>query len=275
MADRNMPRIGATVFDSHALQDNASDDVRFAGYHAFYESLLRLTDLSRHPDLPFLVRHRVANIAGLRLSRYVGTISRLRRGPASITHGSNDDFCLVINRGSARVLSRQAGHEHVTDGPSSVLLSNGDPIEKLMDGQADWITVNVPRKRLMAQVPHAEDLLARPLQRTPLAHLLGRYVDGVLDTSEAEFDGALERHVEATITDLLVLTLGAQGDAAQIAAGRGFRAVRLREILAQLKARYTETHFAPRDVAAVLDVSPRYVNKLLLESGQTFAERIL
>lgn len=275
MTDRRTRRVGVTLFDSDPLQDNADDDLRFAGYHAFYESLLHLTDLSRHPDLPFLARHRVADVAGLRLSRYDGTISRIGRGSTAIAHGTDDDFCLVINRGSAHVLSRQAGHEYVMDGRASVLLSNGDRVEKLMDGRAGWTAVNVSRQRLKAVVPHAEDLLARPLERFSLAHLLGRYIEGVLDINEADFDGTLERHVESTIIDLLALILGAEGDTAQLASGRGLRAIRLQEILTQVKARFADPSFSSQDVAAALGVSQRYVNKLLHESGLSFAERIL
>ena len=274
MTDRNARRIGVTVFDSNRLPSSADDDARLAHYHAFFESLVPFSDLSRHPDLPFLARQRIAQIAGLRLGRYEGTVSRISRGSTSIAHGLDDDFCLLINRGSARVQSRQAGREHVMDGGTFVLLSNGEPVEMLMDGQAGWVSVNVSRARLKAIAPGAEDLLAKPLQRASLAHLLGRYVEGVLETDEAEFDGAVERHVETTVMDLLALMLGAE-EAAHIAAGRGLRAVRLQEILAQVKARFTEPDFSSEHVATSLGISQRYVNKLLFESGHTFAERLL
>jgi len=82
-------------------------------------------------------------------------------------------------------------------------------------------------------------------------------------------------HIGTTITDLIVLALGAERDAVEIARLRGLRAARLREILAQISTHFSDPAFSSAEVARHLGVTPRYVNDLLQETGESLAERVL
>jgi AraC-like DNA-binding protein len=71
------------------------------------------------------------------------------------------------------------------------------------------------------------------------------------------------------------LLLGAEKETAEVAAARGLRAARLREILARIKTGFADPGFSSERVAASLGLSRRYVNELLYESGTNFADRVL
>jgi AraC-like DNA-binding protein len=72
-----------------------------------------------------------------------------------------------------------------------------------------------------------------------------------------------------------VLALGAGGDAAETARGRGLRVARTREILVEIGARFSDPAFSARVVALKFGLSPRYVQELVQETGSSFTERML
>jgi AraC-like DNA-binding protein len=75
--------------------------------------------------------------------------------------------------------------------------------------------------------------------------------------------------------DLIALALGARGEAAEIAATRGLRAARRRELIAIIERRFAEPSLSIGTLADHLGLSSRYVSSLFLETGTTFSERIL
>lgn len=125
-------------------------------------------------------------------------------------------------------------------------------------------------------MPHADD---RPVTRldpaSPAVRHLERTIDFLLQSEELDGEPALSRQAGTALADLIVLALGARGDAAEIAIGRGVRAARLREALAVIEARFADPALSTETVARAVGLSRRYLNTLLLESGRTFAERVL
>jgi len=125
-------------------------------------------------------------------------------------------------------------------------------------------------------VPHADDRPVTGLDKAnPAVRHLERTIDFLLQSEEVDADPALSRQAGSALGDLIALALGARGDAAEIAAGRGLRAARLREALAVIEARFTDPALSTETVARAIGLSRRYLNTLLLESGSTFAERVL
>ena len=75
--------------------------------------------------------------------------------------------------------------------------------------------------------------------------------------------------------DLIVLALGARGEVAEVAAERGLRAARQRELIAVIEKRFAEPSLSITTIADTLHLSRRYASDLLLEGGATFSERVL
>jgi AraC-like DNA-binding protein len=104
---------------------------------------------------------------------------------------------------------------------------------------------------------------------------LRAYLATVTDPAEIDMTAAVSRTVTSHVTDLIALTLGATGDAANGALGGGLRAARL----AAAKA-YVESHIGPQvlsieDVADHMGVSARYVRKLFEAEGDSFSKYVL
>ena len=64
-------------------------------------------------------------------------------------------------------------------------------------------------------------------------------------------------------------------DAAALAKVRGLKFARLRTIKAEIRAGFSQPDFSVGQVAMKLAVTPRYVQELLQETGETFTERVL
>ena len=73
----------------------------------------------------------------------------------------------------------------------------------------------------------------------------------------------------------MALGLGAQGDSAVAARGRGLREVRLTQVLLILNERFAEPDFSAHKLATAAGLSERYVNELLFEAGASFSTRLL
>jgi AraC-like DNA-binding protein len=104
---------------------------------------------------------------------------------------------------------------------------------------------------------------------------LRRYLGLLLDPAPKLDDPTLSAHVGTTLADLMALSLGARGDAAEAAQLRGLRAARLRQVLREINAAFADPTFTPGSISLKLGLSSRYIQELLQESGATFTERVL
>jgi AraC-like DNA-binding protein len=77
------------------------------------------------------------------------------------------------------------------------------------------------------------------------------------------------------VYDLIALTLGANRDAGEVAAGRGVRAARLRAIREDIAAHLADPALSVAAVAQRQGVSPRYVGMLFDGCGTTFSGFVL
>jgi AraC-like DNA-binding protein len=104
---------------------------------------------------------------------------------------------------------------------------------------------------------------------------LRRYLGLLLDPAPALDDPTLSAHVGTTLADLMALSLGARGDAAEAAQLRGLRAARLRQVLREINAAFADPSLTPGGVGLKLGISARYIQELLQASGASFTERVL
>jgi transcriptional regulator GlxA family with amidase domain len=117
--------------------------------------------------------------------------------------------------------------------------------------------------------------MAKPLHDSAALRHLRRYLELVHAPDDVKADLAITGHVARTVTDLVVLALGASGDAAELARFRGLRAARLQQLIAEIRANFTDPAFSTDAIAGKLRVTARYVQHVLHETGTTFHERVL
>lgn len=153
------------------------------------------------------------------------------------------------------------------------IVLSGEPITNSFDSPNALRGMVIPRKILFERIAgfSGEPALIEP---SPAWQHLDLYLSMLL-SAPAEIDSRLERQIENYIVDLVALALGAHGDSAELARTRGLRAVRLREVVAEIERGFADPAFAADDVAKAIGLSRRYVNELLYEAGTSFTERVL
>ncbi|MBN8942805.1 MAG: AraC family transcriptional regulator [Rhizobiales bacterium] len=268
--------MSAVVFTSDDLPAHLDDRARLARWNETFEELTCSADYCRADDQPFRAHFHWAPLEGLYVTQFGGTFSRIARTSSAIARRPDDDFCILLNRGTAPIGVCQRGSDLVVAPGQAHLSTNGEAAEIRAGARCDANTVTVGRDRLRALVGDAEDLLARPVDAGhPAVRHLGRYVESVVGLGDAGRDAALDRHVATTLLDLVALSLGAGRDAAALARARGLRAARLQDILSGIRSGFIEPDFSPRVLAARLGLSPRYIQDILHEAGPSFSERVL
>jgi AraC-like DNA-binding protein len=86
---------------------------------------------------------------------------------------------------------------------------------------------------------------------------------------------SLRTLVVTHVHDLVALVLGAPGDVAEAASGRGLRAARLHAIKTEIRASLGEQSLSLTTIAARHRITPRYVPALFADEGATFSQFLL
>ncbi len=225
-------------------------------------------DLGPYDDRPVRYEATVHGFDGLTViwGRTNGNIGR--RTKPLLTDG-NDDFIFgTILSGCS--LPSQVGREFRMDAGSAVLLSCGDVGAKDFPVPTEFLTLRIPRRLLNGMAAKPEDALARPIPaNTEALRLLADYIRLTLKNRQME-SPELRRLFAAHVNDLVALALGATRDASQIAYRRGMRAARLHAAKAFIARHVSRPDLSTANVAAHLNVTPRYVHMLFETEGASF-----
>jgi AraC-like DNA-binding protein len=264
------------TFTTDELPQGLDNQARFSLWRELYTARYGLLDIYRSNERPFAARFEFAQLGTVGVGRFTGTIERVVRNPHAIRADGSDDFCLIVNSGRSPMWSCHSGREAMLPAGAATLFSSAEPGELRGDEENSWLSIIIPRRELVRLVPNAEDVIATSLVLDrPAVRLLGKYLDIPLAAPELDGDPVLLSHVGTTLCDLIALALGANRDAAEIARTRGLPAARLQAILTELRLGFADPAFSASNVAKKLHVTPRYVQKLLHETGVTFTARMM
>lgn len=264
------------VFSSDQLGEDLGDDARFLRWRDIYTSLYGDAEIMRLEDRPFASRSEFMQVGEMVIAQCAGTFGRYARTERHVASDVRGDFLIGFLRGRSRMALAQRGREMILEPGQLAFYSNAEAYRNTPEGPSISAGLSIPRALLLERIGNAEDLFIKPLDAAqPAVQHLRRYMDFLLASDEVAADPLLARQVSATLLDLVVLALGAGGDAAEMAQGRGLRAARRQQILAEIAAGHTDPAFSPQILAAKLALSPRYLQKLLHETGASFTERVL
>ena len=159
--------------------------------------------------------------------------------------------------------------------PGSAFFMHSElPGDGITDGTS-VLAINLSSKPLRRAVGHNRHIGPASLAvGNPLVDLLAGYVESATRLPE-NVEPALLGSISSHIVDLVALALGPTRDAAEQAAGGGLKSARLDAVLRVISERYAEPDFTVADVAAKLNLSVRYVQDILHETGNGFSERVL
>lgn len=262
------------VFSSDQLPQHLDDRARFRLWCDIWLEQLGAAEI-KHADKPFATSTKVVLLDGLSVAHFRTTTEHYVRTRKHVAN-DRDDIYIGFYRSPKPQVWTVGGQDNALKRGSVVAYNVAQPCSSFTDGVTSWVLASIPRAELLKRVPHADERPAVLLDGSnPVVRHLERTLDFLLDADELAEAPVLSQRAGTMLADLMALVLGAEGETAEIAAARGLRAARLRELVSMIEARFSDGALSTAAIANSLGLSRRYVNDLLLESGKTFSERVL
>jgi AraC-like DNA-binding protein len=227
-------------------------------------------DLEPEPGVAFEARNRALTLPGLQLMEAQASPVRVSRGGRYLADG-NDDVVVAINRAGSALFESGGRSQFLREGEAIILRgSEATSFHRLSAGKS--FTLLVPRVAIESAVVGIDDALMRPI---PADHgalkLLDHYASWLLNAGgpvDPQLLNLSVRHVQ----DLLALAIGPAADFADTVRARGLRAARLKLAKSFIVGNSHRRDISITAVAAKLNVTPRYVQRLFEADGTTFSE---
>jgi len=220
----------------------------------------------------FSCNGRFYRLLDLRISRIASSAIRGIR-TREMAEG-DEELILIMNRDGTAMLSQRDREATVSAG-GALLISSAEPF-RLERTASCRINVRVPRAVLAPMLADPDAALVSVIPGTiePL-RLLTSYIDLLIhDSMLMESAAELRQLAVSHVHDLVALTVGATRDVAEIAAGRGLRAARMRAIKADIAQNLAEEVTASA-LATRHRVSPRYIRKLFEGEHTSLSQFVL
>ena len=229
-------------------------------------------DVELDSATPFRASATIRELPGLRILDGFSPPALYQRAPgATEVDGLTVQF--GIFGGSQASLG---GREAEIGSGEAFALPSGSRAAIRVCQNARFVSLRLPRSAVAGSVVNLGGTYCRPVpSATPALSLLKRYVRMLDDASGALATPELQHASVTHIYDLIALTLGATRDAAELAHGRGVRAARLKSMKDDIIRRVKDQSLSVHSVAQRHNVTPRYVQKLFEESGETFTEFVV
>lgn len=247
-----------------------SDRVAF-----FREELARIVRVDITPITEGLPRHSLSfTPAGpVGIGHAVGSPSRYVRDRRHLAD-SDDHFNFAILERGWQTMEHNGAHRRVTAG-TALFMSNRCKIDSTIPEGAEVTSLRVDRQALCALVRSPDDRIAVAIDRSdPGLALLRGYIASYRSAGRALTPGLLHTF-GLHIVDLVAGILGATRDGVVRTEEGGVRAARLRAVLAGIASRSADPGFGIAALGRELAVTPRYIQRLLEETGATFSEHVL
>ncbi len=260
---------------TNALPTTLDDEARFSLWREAFCIRIGETDFIREaPDGPFEGHWDFLGVKEARLARFVGSAHAMARSAQQVAAAPDEYYYLGFNLAPTAMAFAQAGRHSVIAAGQASLFNGVDAFR--CDGARNWISVGIPKPTLDRMVRNLDDLTALPIDGTsPSMRYLQNYAGMLLQPGGFIRDATLDPHIATALHDLVALTLGATGDAAALARGRGLRAARCADVLDEIRKGFADPAFSVQRVANKTGMSPSYVQKLLNETGVSFTERVI
>jgi AraC-like DNA-binding protein len=249
--------------------DGIPEQDRMATWREYFGHVMLRVDLEPAPGSIFEARNRCLSLPGLQLMESASSPVKVSRCGRYLADGNDDVVLAILRSGSAVV--HCGGREQTLRAGQAIALSGSEASSFDRTGAGRTFTLRVPRATFESTVVSVDDALMRPIDAGQGAlKLIENYAGwlfnaGPLDTQLLNLS---VRHVQ----DLLALTLGPTSDFADTARTRGLRAARLKLAKAYIVSQCQRRELSVNSIAAKLNVTPRYVQRLFEADGTTFSE---
>lgn len=252
----------------------SSEDLRPADRIPFYQDVVgrMVASYNVEPvDEKFSCKGRFCYLPELGISYVAG--SAVRASWTHMTAAEGAGLVLVMSLAGAARFSH-CGREASVPAGSSILFSTADAA-RMERTTSRFLLIGVPQSVLgpMLWNPDAALMSVIPSTIEPL-RLLPGYIDLLMMDPALMETVELRRLAVNHIHDLLAMALGATRDAAEIAAGRGLRAARMRAIKTDI-AQNLAGDVTVAALSARHRISPRYIRALFEGENTSLSQFVL
>ena len=211
-----------------------------------------------------------SNIAVLRATSSAISAARTRE----LLSDNRHDISLVMPL-KGRAHAAHAGKEAEIAEGEAVVLDTSRPGPVYFPTRSEYINICVPQAALAPLVPNLEDaaMTVIPAGSEPLRLIRGYYQ--LLCSEDAPSTPETARIVSAHFHDLLAAAINSTGHQSRLTDSQGIRAARLKALKADIVQHAYSADMSIDEAARRLNISPRYIRKLLASENTTFSELVL
>jgi AraC-like DNA-binding protein len=241
--------------------------------HILSRKLLHVSVDSLSDTEAFRAETQLRVFDGLRYGSGLFDASINRRDRRAVA-ADNDDLMIIVNLDD-RLLLRQMEDEVTLGAGDASVLSCAEPGIYQRREAGRIRAIRVPRAALVRSVADVETRLGHVIPHdTPLLNLLTGYLDAI-DRSDSYANRTTRELVVSHVHDILGLMLGAAGDAAHAAVGRGLKAARLRALKDDIVRNLERRDLSAASLAIRHNMSMRSVQRAFEQQGTTFTAYLL
>jgi AraC-like DNA-binding protein len=224
-------------------------------------------------NVPFRVRAALRTLPSLKIGLGASGAA-IHHRDRSLAASENDDVVLVVNLKGPYLIRRATGDVLLGEG-DGCLVECDEVGAYVMAEPGKHIYVRLERRLLGHFARRVDGALGRliPAQTEALGLLVG--YARTLPAGPWQLSPAGTRVVVDHVCDLVGLIIGAGGDAAVMAAGRGLAAARLGAVKAHIRERIGVADLTTETVAAKHGISERYLRRLFEAEDQSFSGYVM
>ena len=202
-----------------------------------------------------------------------GSQAAFHRSPP-LARRCEEGVWLLLTR-SGRMVVKQDEVERVLEPGDGVIFDAVRPHFGRCALESDTWVVQIPGSLLQTLRSRGAETRATVLDRnlgvTQLIVSLLQAHERVIDHVPEDVSFLTGQH----LADLVAAAMGADQNGRHLIEGRGVKAARLQSILDDIAQHYLDADLSAEAVAARLGLTPRYVHRLLEDTGQSFSEHVL
>jgi AraC-like DNA-binding protein len=239
----------------------------------FGRTLVRCDFVPSASDEPFWAEAVLHKLPGLHVASCAGSPMLMDRPSSMIAADAHagDSVGLIVNTGLAPLPVWQRGSEVMVAEGGAVLVRHDEAC--LITSTTRHVGFVFPRTALAVRTENLDGAVMKQIVRDdPALRLLLNYVRLIQSDPELSRP-ALQQSIVSHIHDLAALVLGADRDN-RAQAQRSVGAARLKQAIAYIGKHFSDPDLTVASVAKGQDISSRYLQDLLEQSGASFTARV-
>jgi hypothetical protein len=243
-------------------------------FPAFCEEMFRHiigADIARLGSMPFRGALEVRRAGAVVVANIATTSADLVRNGSYLNDGNDAIVVQLWQQG--RASATQGKHESQIEVCEGLVIDNAKAARLRVEDASRFWVLTIPRSRVIGLRPDISRVGGTKLRNDLSLRLLFGYLEGTLAQDLGDQPAGLLFGKQ--LIDLVAVALGGVGDEREFEEDSGVRAARLAAILRIISNQLADHGLNAAAVAAKLGITPRYVQMLLEQSGQTFTQHVL